>query len=74
MGDRRLLEIAHGGVEMVDRRLDLRRVAPALGDGGGKFAIGGADLGFQRSAPRGEAGFDLVQPAVLLRASGPVCS
>lgn len=35
MSDRGLLEVAHGGVKMIDRRLDLRRVAITGGDGGG---------------------------------------
>ena len=51
MGDRRFLEIAHGRVEMIDRRLDLRGVAVAGGvdgPGGGGHGAGhsggGADL------------------------------
>ena len=67
MGDGRLLEIAHGGMEMIDRRLDLRRVAVAGRDRGGQFAIGGADFGLQRRTARGEAGFDDVKAMVKYR-------
>ena len=72
MSDRRLLEIAHGRVEMIDRRLDLGGVAVAGGDGGGQFAIGGADLGLQRRTARGEAGFDDVETAILIIKGDPV--
>ncbi len=68
MGDRRLLEIAHGGVEMIHRRLNLRRVALAGGNGGGQFTIGGADLGLQRRSLSSEAGFNDVKATVLIRA------
>ena len=44
MSDRRLLEIAHGGVEMIDCGLDLGRIAIAGCDRSRQFAIGGADF------------------------------
>ncbi|MNL48506.1 hypothetical protein D3C87_1713710 [compost metagenome] len=43
---------------MIDGGLDLGAVALIRGDGGGQFAVGGADVFFESGAGRGETVFD----------------
>src|SRR5690606_4426987 len=70
MGDGRLLQGAHGVVEMVDRSAHLGAVALAGGDGLSQFAVGGPDVTLQGFAPNVEPSLYGVQSCFLLGAQG----